>query len=107
MVATVTSCRIVFVRFRAPLPASQSNQYTQFPLSRSDGKNRRWKLEFRVITNDGSQENNVYLTPKHLFHDNLPKMPKGIVRLVFDQHKSMVILKEGWVVVASASVRTI
>lgn len=55
------------------------------------------KLEFKVITNDGTMEHNVQLmTLKNIFSKQLPKMPKEyIVRLVFDRkHKSMVIVKE-------------
>jgi histone acetyltransferase len=53
-------------------------------------------LEFKVVRNDGSDENLRILTDlKNIIAKQLPKMPKEyIVRLVFDRkHESMVIQK--------------
>jgi hypothetical protein len=53
-------------------------------------------LEFKVISNDGTENNLRLLTDlKNIISKQLPKMPKEyIVRLVFDKkHESMVILK--------------
>jgi len=53
-------------------------------------------LEFKVISNDGTEKNLKLLTDlKNIISKQLPKMPKEyIVRLVFDKkHESMVILK--------------
>lgn len=66
------------------------------------------KLEFTVITNDGTADHNIQLiTLKNIFSKQLPKMPKEyIVRLVFDRkHKSMVILKDGKTVVGGICYR--
>ena len=66
------------------------------------------KLDFRVITNDGTAEHSIQLmTLKNIFSRQLPKMPKEyIVRLVFDRkHKSMVIVKEGNIVVGGICYR--
>ncbi|MCQ2819554.1 MAG: hypothetical protein MJ252_20010 [archaeon] len=53
-------------------------------------------LEFRNISNDGSETNLKLLTDlKNIIAKQLPKMPKEyIVRLVFDKkHQSMIIIK--------------
>jgi len=65
-------------------------------------------LEFTVITNDGTARHSMQLmTLKNIFSKQLPKMPKEyIVRLVFDRkHRSMVILKEGNIVVGGICYR--
>ncbi len=54
------------------------------------------EVRFKVITNDGSNENLILLTNlKNIISKQLPKMPKEyIVRLVFDKrHESIVLLK--------------
>ena len=61
----------------------------------------RGTLTYRVITNEGTEETNVWLTcAKHIFATQLPKMPREyIVRLLFDRkHYTMVLLKNGKVV---------
>jgi histone acetyltransferase len=53
-------------------------------------------LDFKVVRNDGSDENLRSLTDlKNIIAKQLPKMPKEyIVRLVFDRkHESMIIRK--------------
>ena len=58
-------------------------------------------LTYEVITNEGSDRTNVWLTcAKHIFATQLPKMPREyIVRLLFDRkHYTMVLLKEQKVV---------
>ncbi|GBG34383.1 Histone acetyltransferase GCN5 [Hondaea fermentalgiana] len=58
-------------------------------------------LEFRIITNDGTEENLVWLiNVKEIFAKQLPKMPKEyIVRLVMDRkHYSLVCIDKGVVV---------
>jgi histone acetyltransferase len=60
------------------------------------GEEEKGNLEFRVVKNDGSDDNLRILTDlKNIIAKQLPKMPKEyIVRLVFDRkHESMVILK--------------
>lgn len=54
------------------------------------------EVNFKVISNDNSRENLVYLTNfKNIISKQLPKMPKEyIVRLVFDRkHESLVLIK--------------
>ena len=58
-------------------------------------------LAFRVIRNDGSRRNMVWLTQvKNIFATQLPKMPREyIARLVFDRkHRSLVALKRDKVI---------
>mmetsp|Transcript_21671 Transcript_21671/g.42567 ORF Transcript_21671/g.42567 Transcript_21671/m.42567 type:complete len:747 (+) Transcript_21671:129-2369(+) len=58
-------------------------------------------LEFRIITNDGTEENLVWLiNVKEIFAKQLPKMPKEyIVRLVMDRkHYSLVCIDAGHVI---------
>jgi histone acetyltransferase len=56
---------------------------------------------FRVIRNDGTRMNNIWLTQvKNIFGTQLPKMPREyIARLVFDRkHRSLVALKRDRVI---------
>ena len=58
-------------------------------------------IVFRVIRNDGTRMNNVWLTQvKNIFGTQLPKMPREyIARLVFDRkHRSLVALKRDRVI---------
>jgi histone acetyltransferase len=58
-------------------------------------------LFFRVIRNDGSRTNNIWLTQvKNIFGTQLPKMPREyIARLVFDRkHRSLVAIKKDRVI---------
>jgi histone acetyltransferase len=55
------------------------------------------EVSFKVITNDDTHENLIYLTHlKNIISKQLPKMPKEyIVRLVFDKkHESMILIKD-------------
>ncbi|KDB20784.1 hypothetical protein H109_07257 [Trichophyton interdigitale MR816] len=57
---------------------------------------RRGKIEYRVVNNDGSRESTIILTGlKCLFQKQLPKMPKTyIARLVYDRaHVSLALVK--------------
>jgi N-acetylglutamate synthase-like GNAT family acetyltransferase len=58
-------------------------------------------VSFRVVTNDGTNENNIALiTLKNIFSRQLPKMPKEyIVRLVMDKrHISLAICRSGRII---------
>ena len=66
-------------------------------------------VRFKVITNDGTDDNLVLLTNlKNIISKQLPKMPKEyIVRLVFDKkHESIVLLKEKTKVIGGVCYRT-
>jgi len=58
-------------------------------------------VEFKVVTNDGSKQNHVWLVNvKEIFSKQLPKMPREyIVRLVMDRkHYSLLCIRNGNVI---------
>lgn len=67
------------------------------------------EVVFKVISNDGSNENLILLTNlKNIISKQLPKMPKEyIVRLVFDRkHESIVLMKGKSKVIGGVCYRT-
>lgn len=79
-----------------PTPRSPAVNRSDITTSTEPEQNAKPKLTFKVITNDGSVQNSIWLMgAKKIFSTQLPKMPREyIVRLVMDRkHVTMVLLK--------------
>lgn len=69
---------------------------------------REGRIEFRVVNNDNSRENMIFLTGlKNIFQKQLPKMPRVyILRLVYDRsHLSMAVVRKPFTVVGGITYR--